>query len=353
MRLGIMLPNWIGDMAMATPALRALRKHFPKAEIVGLARPYIASVLDGTRWLDRLMLWEHRGWGAVPGNVRIAWQLRHERIDTFVLMRHAFTAALVARAAGARRIVGYERFGRTWLLTNPLPTPRVKGSLLPISAVDSYLELAYELGCPLESKQLELSTTLADEAAGDAIWKELRLPTGQPVIMLHTGGAYGGSKHWPVAHGAALARRAAAELGVHVVINCGPAERSAAEEMALIANHRQVKSLAHLPPPLRTIGASKAVIRRMALMISTDSGPRHLAVALGVPTISLFGPTNQAWAENYQPQAISLRLELPCSPCSKRTCPLLHNQCMQDLSVEMVFEAVQRKLMSVPERIAA
>ena len=353
MRLGIMLPNWIGDLAMATPTLRALRQHFQGAEIIGLVRPYIASVLEGTRWLDRLIPWEHRGWGAIANDMRIAWRLRQERIDTFVLMRHAFTAALVARASGAQRVVGYQRFARTWLLTDALPMPRAHGRLVPISAVDSYLELAYKLGCPPESKQLELATTPADEAAGDAIWKELRLPTGQPIIMLHTGGAYGGAKHWPVSHGAALARRIASELGIHVVINCGPAERGASEEMAKLANHRQVKSLAHLPPRWRTIGASKAVIRRMRLMVSTDSGPRHLAVALGVPTITLFGPTNPTWAENYQPDAPSLRVELPCAPCSKRTCPLLHNRCMRDLSTDMVFEAVQRKLTSVPARNAA
>lgn len=353
MRLGIMLPNWIGDLAMATPALRAIRKRFANFELIGFVRPYAASVLSGTHFLDRLIPWEHRGWRAIPGNIRATWQLRQERIDTFVLLRHSFTTALVARASGARRIVGYQRLGGSLLLTDALPMPRSGGRLIPISAVDSYLELAYELGCPPESKQLELATTPAEEAAGDAIWKELRLPAGEPVMMLNTGGAYGGAKHWPVEHGAALARRAAAELGMHVVINCGPSERSAAEEMTALANHRLVKSLAHLPPSLRGIGPSKAVIRRMKLMVSTDSGPRHLAVALGVPTIALFGPIDPAWSTNYQPGGINLRLDLPCSPCGKRTCPLLHQKCMRDLSVDLVFEAVQARLASMPQRAAA
>src|SRR5688572_14857197 len=104
MRLGIMLPNWIGDLAMATPALRALRKHFADAELIGLVRPYAAAVLGGTPWLDGLISWEHRGWRAIPGNISTAWQLRNQRIDSFVLLRHSFTAALVARASGAKRI---------------------------------------------------------------------------------------------------------------------------------------------------------------------------------------------------------------------------------------------------------
>lgn len=353
MRLGIMLPNWIGDLAMATPALRALRKHLPDAELIGLVRPYAAVVLSGTNWLDGLIQWEHRGWGAIPGNLGTAWRARRQHFDSFILMRRSYTAAAVARASGASRIVGYERFGRNWLLTDVLPLPRSNGKLLPVSAVDFYLNLAYEFGCPTEPKHLELRTTLQEEAAADVIWKELHLAKGQRVMMLNTGSAGASARHWPIEHGAALARKVATELGMPVVINCGPAERAAAEEMVQLANHRQVKSLAQLPRQLRGIGPSKAVIRRMQLMVSTDSGPRHLAVALGVPTISLSGPIDPAWSQNYQPDGITLRMDMPCSPCGERVCPLKHHKCMQDLSVEMVFAAIRRKLASVPSRIAA
>jgi heptosyltransferase-2 len=171
-------------------------------------------------------------------------------------------------------------------------------------------------------------------------------------MMLNTGGAYGSAKHWPIKHGAALARKVATELGLHVVINCGPAERAAAEEMVQLANHRQVKSLAHLPPQLRGIGPSKALIRRMRLMVSTDSGPRHMAAAFGVPTISLFGSMNPTLSD-YQADDLVLRLNLPCAPCGERVCPLKHHQCMQDLSVDNVYSAVRRKLAAVPSRIAA
>jgi heptosyltransferase II len=353
MRIGIMLPNWIGDLAMATPALRALRKHFADAELIGLVRPYAAEVLAGTTWLDRLIPWEHRGWQALPGNILTAWQLRQQRFDSFLLLRHSFTSALVARASGATRIVGYERGGGSRLLTDALPQPRSDGKRLPVSAVDSYLGIVYLLGCPRESRQLELRTTPEEEAAGAAILRELRIPADQPAIMLNTGGAYGGAKHWPVEHGAALARRAAKELGLRVIVNCGPAESAAADEIVRLAGHPHVTNVAHLPLPLRGIGPSKAVIRRMQLMVSTDSGPRHLAAALGVPTITLFGPIDPAWSTNYQPGGVKLRLDLPCAPCGKRVCPLQHQQCMRNLSADMVFAAVQRKLAAVPTEVAA
>jgi heptosyltransferase II len=352
MRLGIMLPNWIGDLAMATPALRALRKHLPDAELIGLVRPYAAVVLKGTTWLDRLIPWEHRGWKSIPGNFGTAWRAHQHHYDAFLLMRRSYSAAMVARASGAKKIVGYERFGRNWLLTDVLSLPRSNGKLVPISGVDFYLGLAYELGCPPESRHLELCTTPQEEAAADLIWKELRLPQGQPVMMLNTGGAYGSAKHWPLQHGAALARKVATELGLPVVINCGPAERAAAEEMVHLANHRQVKSLAHLPPPLRGIGPSKALIRRMRLMVSTDSGPRHLAAAFGVPTVSLFGSMSPALSD-YQADDVVLRLDMSCAPCGERVCPLKHHKCMQDLTVEKVYAAVRRRLASVPSRKAA
>ena len=181
----------------------------------------------------------------------------------------------------------------------------------------------------------------------------IECPVGQPAMMLNTGGAYGAAKHWPTEHGGTLARRIATELGMYVIVNCGSAERAAADEIARLAGHRRVKCLAHLPPKLGGIGPIKAVIRRMQLLVSTDSGPRHLAAALGVPTISLFGPIDPAWSNNYQPGGVKLRLNLPCAPCGKRVCPLLHQNCLKDLSVDMVFEAVQRKLVGKPSRIAA
>ncbi|MCE9527368.1 MAG: glycosyltransferase family 9 protein, partial [Planctomycetales bacterium] len=195
-------------------------------------------------------------------------------------------------------------------------------------------------------------TTPQEEAAADVILKELRISKGQPVMMLNTGGAFGSAKHWPVEHGAALARRAATELGLSVVINCGPSERAAAEEMVKLANHRQVKSLAHLPPQLRGIGPSKAVIRRMNLMVSTDSGPRHMAAAFGVPTVSLFGSMDPALSQ-YPADDVVLKLNLPCAPCGERICPLKHHQCMRDLSVDQVFESVRRRIAKSPSRIAA
>ena len=341
MRIGVMLPNWVGDLAMATPTLRALRKRFPQDELVGVVQSNVAAVLEGLNWLDRTLIWDHRQLRSA-GSWWNVWRELHARpVDTFVLLRNSWSSAVMAKLAAARRIVGYQRFGRGWLLTDTLAPPREGKRLLPISAVDYYLNLAYHLGCEPESPRLELATLPADEAAADAVCTRLHLPAADRVVLLSTGGAYGSSKQWPVENAAIFSTRVAEELGLTVLVLCGPGDRAAAEEVEQRASHPRVKSLAR---EQLSLGLSKALIRRARLLVATDSGPRHLAAALGTATVSLFGSTDPRWAENYQTGSVQLRLGLHCSPCAKRECPLGHHRCMKDLSPDLVFRAAAQQL---------
>lgn len=345
MKIGIMLPNWIGDVAMATPTLRALRQQFAEAQLIGVIRPYAADVLAGTPWLDKTLTWEHHGSGSTAKSWRMLWELRREKIDTWLVLRNSCSSALMARLSGARRVLGYAYPFRSLLLTDRLQPPRAGKKLLPISAVDYYLQLAQQLGCQTESKQLQLATLPADEALTDQIWQSLRLPQGDQVVGLNLGGAYGSAKRWPTSHGVELASKLARELNQGVLILCGPNERESTRELVRQVNHPLVQSLADQN---LSIGLSKACIRRLRLLVTTDSGPRHLAAGLGTPTITLFGSTDPIWGENYQAEAIKLRLSLDCSPCGKRVCPLGHHRCMQDLSVEQVFRTVVAQLEANP-----
>jgi heptosyltransferase-2 len=342
MNYGIFLPNWIGDAVMATPTLRALRKQFPRpARLVGILRPYVADVLAGTSWLDELILYDpQRHWGE-QSSWSLVRELRRRRLDAVVLLTNSLRTAGIAWLAGAHRRIGYVRYGRGMLLTDPLYPPRGGGKFTPISAVDYYLELAYYLGCPTESRRLELATLAEDERAADRVWEKLGLARARRVVAFNTGGAYGAAKRWPSEHGAALARRVAEELDAAALVICGPSERETAAEIERLASHPRVKSLAGESPGL---GLSKACIRRADAMVATDSGPRHFAAAFGTPTVSLYGPTDPAWSVNYNPQSIDLRLSLACSPCGKRTCPLKHHACMNELTPEQAFSAVAQLL---------
>ncbi|HWA99061.1 MAG TPA: lipopolysaccharide heptosyltransferase II [Pirellulales bacterium] len=340
MKLAVFLPNWIGDVVMATPTLRALRHRFPQARILGVMRPYVADVLAGTRWLDDAVFFDHRSENAYRRMPSVARQLRAERIDTAVLLTNSWRTGLLARWGGARERVGYARGGRGWLLSTKLRPPRQGRRYLPSPVLDYYLELAYALGCPAESPRMELAVLGDDRRAAASAWSRLGLDGARSVIALNSGGAFGAAKLWPTEYFAELARELAGR-GHAVLVLCGPSERAIAAEIVRSAGDRRVASLADEP---MSIGLTKACLERTRLLVTTDSGPRHLAAALGVPSVSLFGPTHIAWSDNHAATDMHVQLKLECQPCQQRVCPLKHHRCMRELSVERVMAAVVDQL---------
>jgi heptosyltransferase-2 len=349
MKLAVFLPNWIGDVVMATPALRALRKHVgPRGSIVGVMRPYVADVLAGTHFLDQTIFYAPGSPDKELRTLALIHRLRQHHCDAVVLMTNSFRTGLLSLLGGAKQRIGYARYGRGWLLSRRLQPPQENGRLVRHPMVDYYLALAYALGCPKESPRLELATTAQDERAADLVWSQLGLRAGEQPVVFNSSGAFGAAKLWPVEYFAALARRLVVELKQPVLVLCGPAERDVAESIVHQAAHSRVVSLARHP---LSIGLSKACLRRSRLLVTTDSGPRHFAVAFGIPVVSLFGPTPPIWGDN--PTAVETRLsvELDCLGCHRRVCPLGHHRCMRELTVERVFEAVREHL--VPRRTAA
>ncbi len=325
---------------MATPALRAIRAGYPGAKVIGVLRPYVAGVLEGTTFLDRQILLDPRG----PRDQRsaaVAWGLRREGVDLAVLFPNSFRTALLARIGGCRRRVGYSRYGRSLLLTDRLKPERDRGGrLIPFPAVDSYNRLAERVGCPVTSRRLELGTTPADERAADAVWERQGLVGKPEVICLHPGAAFGAAKHWPVQSFARLAQLLADRRGSGVLVLCGPGEQSLARQIVHLANRTGVRSLADTTPSL---GLTKACVRRCDLLVTTDSGPRHFAAAFDRPVVTLFGPTHIAWTETYFAKATHLQKPVPCGPCQLRTCPLDH-RCMRDLDPTEVLAAAESLL---------
>ncbi|MCC7474406.1 MAG: lipopolysaccharide heptosyltransferase II [Pirellulales bacterium] len=342
MRLGVFLPNWVGDVVMATPTLRAVRKFVGcEGRVVGIARPYVADVLAGTNWLDDFILYEKPTTWLGLSRDGILEKLQAANLDCIVLLTNSLRTAFMAWRSGATRRIGVPCQWRSLLLTECVLLPRAADGGLP-ATVDGYLLLANALGCQAESPALELATTKEDEAAADAAWHALGLPAEGPVTILNSGGAFGSSKQWPTEHFAELARRLVHELGHSVLVNCGPAERKIAHRIATLAGDPRVVSLAErdqLP-----VGLTKACIRRSQLLVTTDSGPRYFGVAFNKPVVTLFGPTDPVRTALHYDREACLSLGLECQPCMKRICPLGHHRCMRDLSVEFVFSALKELL---------
>jgi heptosyltransferase-2 len=336
MNLAIFLPNWIGDAVMATPAVRAVRQAYPEARLVGVLRPYIAGVFEGSPWFDSLVHLNPRGswherWPSV------ALKLRRERIDLAILFPNSFHAALVAWLGGCQRRLGYVRYGRSLLLTEALDSVcDTRGRIIPSPVIDAYNRLAQRAGASRPGYEMELFTTPRDEEAADAVWQAAGFDD-DGIVCLNPGAAFGAAKYWPAEYFAELARDLVDQVdGVNgVMILCGPAERELARQIAGRAGRPNVVALADQP---LSIGLTKACVRRAALLITTDSGPRHFAAAFRRPVITLFGPTHIAWTETYYPKALHLQKQVPCGPCQRRVCPVDH-ACMKLLTPAEVLEA--------------
>jgi heptosyltransferase-2 len=222
--------------------------------------------------------------------------------------------------------------------------------VVPHSAVDAYARLVESLGCTVTDRQVEIATTRDENEAAENALRALAVDPNRPLVGLSTGGAYGAAKRWPDHHFGMLAQQLVDRLGVQVLVVCGPAEREAADQIAQLADRPLVVSLSGQP---LSLGLTKGCLNRCSLVVATDSGPRHLAAGLGVPTIGLFGPTDPRWSHNYSRWNVELLHAVPCGPCGRRSCPLGHHACMNDLQPQDVLQAVENLWRQIPIRQAA
>ena len=342
MKVALFLPNWLGDLVMATPTLRAIRERFGRrARLVGIVRPNLAELLDGTDWLDEQWCFDPRSKRSGLGHWSLLRRMRRQRLDMVLMLTNSLRPAVLAWLAGVGERIGYDRSGRGSLLTTRLAVPRRDGRIAPTPMVQYYLKLAEAAGCPASSLRLELALRETDRQAAETVWQTLGLRADGRVVALNSSGAYGAAKVWPAEHFGRLARRIVDELDHDVLVICGPGEQDTARRIEGHAQRDRVFSLADQPLGLST---TKGCLGRCRLVVSTDSGPRHVAAALGKPVITLLGPTVAAWIENPTVAAVHVQADLDCLGCGRRVCPLGHHRCMRELSADTVYEQVARSL---------
>ncbi len=284
-RLVIVCPTWVGDTVMATPLLRALRQVRPQARITAVCRPGLDELLDGLPWLNETIAVGMRG---VSGVLRVARRLRRLRPQAVLLLPNTFRAALVARLGGVPVRIGYRRYGRGPLLTHGLAPPP---SGQPVAAPAYYLRLgAFAVGPDLGSTDPRLELVVTDAQRDQARRLLQRVP--RPFAVLCPG-ANRPAKRWPAARFASVADALAARHGLAVVVTGAPAESEVARAVANAATATIHDLVASGVEP--GLGGLKGVVAEAALMITNDTGPRHIAAALGTPVVSLFGPTDPRW----------------------------------------------------------
>lgn len=320
MNVLVKAPNWLGDAVMALPVLRSLRTMDPGGRVTVLTRAAFADLYRGAP-VDEVLIHERGGLGPFRRTVR---ELKKRGFDTAVVVPRSFSAAFVAFAAKIPRRIGYAGRGRTLLLTDALPRPADRRH-----RVHEYHHLLSALGAPpaVEPPRLELQP----EAIA---WAAQALPDG-PWIGLNPGATYGAAKQWFPDRFIQLAKRLSARARVAVV--GGPAEAELGRRVAeavggvCLAGTTSVSQLA-------------AAVARCRLFVTNDTGPMHVADAVGTPVVAIFGPTDWIETPPYRPGHAIVRHDLPCAPCKRRVCPLGHHDCMKRVTVEDVETACAAKL---------
>jgi heptosyltransferase II len=331
LKILIRATNWIGDAVMSLPALRAIRQRFPASRITVLAKPWVASLYEGEGSIDCVMRVDGgagaRDWAA---KWRLVRQLRKEKFDLAVLLPNSFESAAVVRLAGVRRIIGYARDGRSPLLTDAIAVPK-PGEILPHERF-YYLELLRRAGLIESIPQVpEIRFDGAAEARsrGEALFRNLSV--SMPVIGVSPGAAYGSAKRWLPERFAEAAARLAAEMGGSVAVFGSAAEKPLCEQVARAAGGRNFAG----ETDLRAFIDMTAACR---VFLTNDSGAMHIASALGVPSVTVFGPTNEVATGPLGAAAQVVREPVDCAPCLLRECPIDH-RCMTRVTADRVVRA--------------
>jgi len=329
--------NWVGDAIVALPALRAVRSQFPEAEITILARPYVAAIYKNQQVCDNTMFVEETG--------DIVSELRAQKFDVALLFQNAFGAAWFAWRAGIPQRIGYARDGRSLLLTKAVPVP--KPGEIPLHEQYYYLELLRRAGwldsLPTESFiRLNVPEENRERAAEFLLSAGVR-PDGFR-IAIGAGASYGSAKCWPPDRFAELANRLQGRAGAEVIL-FGTSTEAAVSSAIAAGMHR---------PPIdltgkTTINDLPALLSQCHLFIGNDSGAMHVAAAVGLPVVAVFGPTDPFGTSPVTPHCSIVQEKPYCSPCFLRRCPTDH-RCMTRVTPDAVEAAARQWISSMEAR---
>jgi ADP-heptose:LPS heptosyltransferase len=318
----------LGDALLATPLLRAVKAHYPEARVDYLVDETLAPLFHGNPDCDRVLAYPRGARWRSVSDLRWALKLRRERYDLLLDLQGSGTSALFTLFSGAPRRHGYRVRHRHIFYTEKTDRGWPAGRGRPYAPVNHFL-LVESLGI----RPVDLHPGLPPD-----LGLKNPFPVGSGPLILVAPGATWRAKQWPAAHYAMLIRALKRE-GRRVMLMGSPGERPLLDEIATDGGasiHGDT-----------SIEGMVAALRHADLLLSTDSGARHVAVALGTPSLALFGPSDPAIWSVEDPRHPMLRLDLDCSPCTLTRCPLPGHPCMNDLTPDRVLESIRQLLAEV------
>ena len=322
-RVVIRAPNWLGDVVLSLPAVRDVRRAFPRARLCVLARPSVAPLYEAVPEVDAVL--EARGFGEEIAALRGGF-------DLAVLLPNSIGTALTTVIASVPQRWGYATQGRGLLLTRGAAVP---GNVRGRSQVHYYRAMLAAMGLPTSDA---LDTSIAPLQA----WKDAGRGLLGPgrFFGIAPGAAKGTAKQWPPERFAVAADRLAAELGAQAVLLGSAADVSAAKAVAL-AMKAPSKDLCGRTDLRAFVG----LVALLDGLVANDSGAMHIGAAVGIPTVGVFGPTNPDETHPVGRRAGFVRGVAECSPCRHVTCPIDH-RCMTSVAPEAVVDVLLREVRS-------
>ncbi len=329
-------PNWVGDVVMATPMLRAIRAHFPDAHIALLLKGHLLPLLDGAEFVDELLAIEPSDGSGLFRSRRLGRRLKPMGFDLALLLTNSLSSALEVFWAGIPHRAGFAGDGRRLLLTQVLPRRRgLFRKPRPRPMVDSYLEIAAAVGARSVGRNYTLPVTQEDDLAAAKWFGDADLETGSGVVVgLNPGAHFGSSKTWVPSRFAAVADKLHEEKQASIYLLGGPGEEALLNEISQQLKVPHFSSAESIVP----LGILAAVLRRMDLLITNDTGPRSLAQAVQTPTVVLAGPMDTGWTDANLELSRVLRKDVDCGPCDRAVCRTDH-RCMTQIDVVEVVAA--------------
>ncbi len=328
--------NWIGDVVMSLPALETIRKSVPHARITVLAKPWVADIYRLVPGVDEVMIYRSPGiHEGLVGKWRLADELKSRRFHAAVLFQNAFEAALITAAAGIPIRAGYTTDGRRLLLTHPVKKRKGVESL---HQVHYYRELVQALGFLADPGEVRIYPSEKSLTRADEILRDEGVEEGERLVGMAPGAAYGPAKMWYPERFAAAADRLSQIHSTRTLLfgSGGDSVHTAA-----VGEHMQGPFIDFAGR--KTLAEVTALISRCNLFISNDSGLMHLAGALGVPLVAVFGSTNPKATSPLGSRSHVIYKKVSCSPCLKKTCPT-DFRCMDAVTADEVVKLADRLL---------
>jgi heptosyltransferase-2 len=333
-RIIVKAANWLGDLVMSGPALHAIHDTFPGAHLAVLVRRELATFFEGAGWINEVIPYRLRG--GVLGlrdQLSIVRRISAGHFDVAVIFPNSFQSAMWMALAGVQRRAGYEADRRGFMLTHKA-SPRE--DIERAHQVYHWLQMvAQTIGARRGAPAYHLDVSAQSRDKMRAWLANRRLHPGRPLIALAPVAAYGPAKEWPIERYSELADMLGDRHDAECVLVGGLDDRQHCEAIANRCKRGALVSAAET-----TVGELIALLSLCHGFAGNDSGCMHLAGALGIPTVAIFGSTNPARTGPIGPQCRVIYRGLECSPCLERTCRFGHYNCLREVRADEVADAL-------------